>query len=189
MRKELIETVHNIGVCLSCGASKYQTKLDKDHFFPRSMLTQPNLPEIDVQHHPLRKVVMNRANLFVFCRSDHEEFEIKKQTAFGGPEYRKVDPEGLLNFLREEYPITQDPKHFIPQLNCMIQTTERFVTVATHLNGELPGDLKKRYQVAAYDALSFVDDLKRMKEEGLLAESSELILVPDGFTIVNITHL
>lgn len=188
MRYEVEGTVHNIGICLACGATKHQTKLDRDHFFPRSMLTQPTIEGLTNKNHPLREVVINRSNLFVLCRIDHEELELKKQSAFGGPGYKQVDPEGLIDFLKNEYPITQNTKYFDSQIKCMIRTTKRFIETAANLNGELPKDLKRRYQKAAADATIFVKDLEKIKEEGLPNVASELIFIPKQYTIVNITH-
>lgn len=151
-----------INTCLFCGGSLHQNHLNRDHFYPRCVANKPeNVKNIN----PFRKVIFNRWNVFRLCQGEHIAVDLRKISAFSQDGFKTLDPEGLVGFLMENYPVTENQNYRDLQLLSMINTNLSFVEVAYHLNGELPKDLVRRYQDAADLAWEFIRKLEILRQE------------------------
>lgn len=158
-RDPQVKRLDRINYCLICGATSAEVPNNVDHFIPHCLITQP-WGVVDRRTHPFREVVFPVYNRFRVCIPEHLKIDNKKIRAFGGFNFKNIDPEGLWQFEMEEYPITNlNPQDAELQRLYMAITSLSFASVARSLNGELPKDLVKRYQNAADVAIKFARQL------------------------------
>ncbi|OGE71280.1 hypothetical protein A2617_02020 [Candidatus Daviesbacteria bacterium RIFOXYD1_FULL_41_10] len=99
---------------------------------------------------------MGKTNAFLGLPSD----DIEVVRAVG--KVNRGDPEALIQFLIENYPITTDRKYFEAQIAAMLRTNALFAETIKYLNGEFCLELKTRYQKAAVLALVFNKKLREL---------------------------
>lgn len=167
---ELLKRLDKIGRCLCCDTTRSKTTLDRDHFYPKCLYKQPD--DIDPTRNPFKTVVVNRRNIYVLCRGCHESVDGKKIATLKKGQGLLVDPESLVMFLRQEYPVTQNPRYFAAQLKNMIDTHMNFARVAMGLNGEFSKELVRRYESAAdlaiVSARALRTELFDFKQNGII---------------------
>lgn len=149
-----------INTCLVCGDNSYEVFLERDHAFPRSMVNKPDLGRI---RSPFREVVYNRYNVFRMCHRHHWDVDNRKTLAFSSNGFITLDPVGLLIFLMEQYPLTENEKYRPTQIDNLLKTNARFMDAVRNLNGELPRDLVRKYHDAGEVALEFERRLQEKK--------------------------
>lgn len=150
-----ILSLTDIGECISCGTKQ---GLNHDHFYPQCLIG-PRSTRKYIQGNPLRVIVEHQSNVFAFCEAEHAHLDTLKVAAFLGNDYNlkppskdrlaEGNPEALIQFLSDHYPITRNRRYFEDQIHCMHLINGLFVAAARSLNGELPDEVKERYQRAA----------------------------------------
>ncbi|TSC64508.1 MAG: hypothetical protein G01um101493_104, partial [Microgenomates group bacterium Gr01-1014_93] len=104
-------------------------------------------------------VVHRDSNQFTLCIPEHIQRDKLEIAAFLG---ENRDPETLVAFLMDHYPITRNRKYFDLQVGCIMTTNFHFIEVANNLNGELPEVIKDKFRRAAVLAGDFNSRLTHM---------------------------
>lgn len=163
-----METLKDIGECISCGKKSSQTLLNRDHLYPKCMIGPGKLKYSETAH-PFYQVVYQDNNLYRMCIEDHDRLDSKKCASFLGlttednsfkstnrlKDIYRGDPVALVLFLMDNYPITGNRKLFDRQIYCITETNALFIKKAKGLNGEFPEYLRTGYQEAAKLAKDF----------------------------------
>lgn len=153
-------------VCVICGrVLEGNVRGTIDHYIP-FCVTGSEAERKEGVKHPLLTVVRDPNNLYRICtEEEHSELDREKTGAFLGynpeddvrsylakialPGTMRGDPVALIQFLRENYPITNKGRYRRVQIRRMVTINNLFKRVALSLNGELDPALKERYQEAA----------------------------------------
>ena len=161
-----VKSLGKLNFCLKCGKKADKAVfLDVDHLYPKCMLG-PRRKRSSMGSHPFKAVVYQQANRFTLCRPEHEELDRQKCGTFleilikgpSGKEFsqsaelgqsledpQRGNPVALVEFLIDNYPITDNPEYFPWQISCMVRTNEIYQVILNQLNGCIYPELRARY--------------------------------------------
>lgn len=158
----MVEVASNkVKSCFYCGYNGLD--VSSDHIIPRCILRFPR-GVIGVKKHPLRDTVWSRYNKIPLCLEHHKGVDREKMDALGYPFFSPLNPAGLIEYLRDQYTLSEIPEFRGHHLDCLILTQKSFARAAVGIDGNFfSKDLIDRYRVASQIAHDFALELERKK--------------------------
>lgn len=166
-----------VKICIYCGKTSDEVEINRDHYYPQVLGRRPKKRETKRFFKPL---IHSTLDIFPLCLEHHTDIDREKIDALRARgKYRSLNPVGLVEFLRENYPITTNPRYYDLQIGAMIESNRTFVDLIRNMNGELPKVLRYKYINAMSCAEDYIKYLESLKLSGPLSridfQGSELL--------------